>query len=265
MGRISIAKSAKLMLTALCLGACLALCPPIVSAFSVAVYAPPIKNKSQPDAAAINKSQLAALKNYDVIVFIDASNSMKVGDCDQGRSTRWQWCREQTTALRNTLGKSMNGHLKIVAFSDNFKVYPNVEMDSIPSFFAEHKPSGNTDTTRAIKSQLSQYFASRKADKTTRPLLIAMITDGLPDRPQSLSDVIVQATQQMEDPKEIAITFLQVGIDSKATKYLQELDECLISRKARYDIVTTKTYDQLSGGLASALLQSVSPDTVAVK
>ncbi len=263
MGSVSTCKRAKLNLTTLCLSAILALCPSYADAFSVAVYDAAAKVESP--AVVINKTKFETLRNYDVLVFIDASNSMKVGDCDDGRSTRWQWCQEQTIALRNALAKPMNGHLKMVAFSDKFTVYPNVEMDSIPSFFAEHKPSGSTDITRAIKSQLNQYFASRKADKNTRPLLIAMITDGLPDRPQSLSNAIVQATQQMDDPKEIAITFLQVGTDVKATRYLQELDECLISRNARYDIVTTKTYDQLSGGLADALLQSVIPETVAFK
>jgi len=244
----------------------MAFCPAFVSAFSIAVINPNAEKANQA-VNSVDKTQLAALKKYDVIVFIDASRSMRTADCSSGQS-RWQWCREQTMALKNSLAKPMDGHMKLVAFSDNFTVYPNVDWNSIASFFAGHRPQGNTGATRAIKSQLDQYFASRKADrKSTRPLLIAMITDGLPDKPQSLQEAIVDATQKMDDAKEIAITFLQVGTDQKATRYLQELDECLISRKARYDVVTTKTYEQLNAdGLTKALLQSVSDDnTVALK
>lgn len=254
-----------LTLTSLCLSASLALRPITSEAFSIAVISPPAL-VSEP----VEKVKLENLKAYDVIVFIDASHSMAVADC--GGQSRWQWCKEQTVNLSKLLKVQkvpLGEHLKMVAFSDNFKVYPGVSWDSVSQFFECNKPSGNTDMNRAIKSELGQYFAARKALKsggTLRPLLIAMITDGLPDRPLALKETIVEATKQMTESDEIAITFLQVGTDLKATKYLQELDECLVARKAVHDIVKSKTFEQINrAGLVGALLQSVSPTEVAIK
>ncbi|CAN5390748.1 hypothetical protein BH11CYA1_BH11CYA1_43880 [soil metagenome] len=258
---ISARKFLNLATSLLCVSASVALMPMASEAFSIAVISPP--TVSQP----VDKKKLEALKNYDVIVFIDASHSMAVADCD-GQS-RWQWCKEQSTAIRDTLRVPLGSHLKMVAFSENFSVYPDINWNSVAGFFEKNKPSGNTDATRAIKSQLSQYFAARKALKpgeTMRPLLIAMITDGCPDRPQSLRDTIVEASKQLNDSNEVAITFLQVGSDAKATRYLQDLDECLVSRKARYDIVTSKSFAQVNQtGLVNALLESVSPTEVAAR
>ncbi len=260
-----------LTLSSICLSASLALLPITSEAFSIAVISPPAL-VSEP----IDKVKLENLKAYDVIVFIDASHSMAIADC--GGQSRWQWCKEQTINLSKVLKMQkvpLGDHLKMVAFSDNFKVYPDVNWDSVSRFFESNKPSGNTDMNRAIKSELGQYFTARKALSslnpinsrgTSRPILIAMITDGLPDRPLALKETIIEATKQMTESDQIAITFLQVGTDLKATKYLQELDECLVGRKAVHDIVTTKTFEQLNrSGLVSALMQSVSPPEVAVK
>lgn len=257
-----------LTLSSMCLSASLALLPITSEAFSIAVISPPAL-VSEP----IDEVKLENLKAYDVIVFIDASHSMAIADC--GGQSRWQWCKEQTVNLSKVLKMQkvpLGDHLKMVAFSDNFKVYPDVNWDSVSRFFESNKPSGNTDMNRAIKSELGQYFAARKSltslksGGTSRPILIAMITDGLPDRPLALKETIIEATKQMTESDQIAITFLQVGTDLKATRYLQELDECLVGRKAVHDIVTTKTFEQINrSGLVSALLQSVSPTEVAVK
>jgi hypothetical protein len=62
----------------------------------------------------------------------------------------------------------------------------------------------------------------------------------------------------MKNPNEISITFLQVGVDPKATRYLRELDNDLVRGRASYDIVTSKSFDQLNkSGLALALLDAV--------
>lgn len=255
------ARNFKLMaIASLCLSASLALLPLAGDAFSITVPAP------QPTIEpALDRVQLENLKTYDVIVFIDASHSMAIADC-AGQS-RWQWCQTQTKVLRDVLHVPLGNHLRMVAFSDNFKVYPDVAWGSVAGFFASNKPSGNTDMTKAIKSQLAQYFAARKAlapGDRQRPLLIAMITDGLPDRPMALKETIIDATKQMNDADQLAITFLQVGSDAKATKYLQELDECLVSHRAAHDIVKSKTFAEVNQvGLVSALLQSLSPPKVA--
>ena len=242
-------------------------------ALAVAIFAP------QQPAPAVSPQRLAEIANYDVIVFIDSSRSMSKTLAPQSRrsarpvaelpagvsptESRWQWCSEQTESLSQQLQSSLkdhlNDHLKVVLFSDNYKVYKDIDLTSVPAFFASNQPYGNTNANAALRSQLRAYFAARdKNEGPVRPLLVAMITDGCPDDPLALRQTIIDATNKMHDPNEIAITFLQVGVDPQASKYLRELDDCLVGSKARYDIVTTKSFDQLNqSGLAIALLDAV--------
>lgn len=243
-------------------------------AMAVVVFSQKMKIKSPPP---ISERRLSAISEYDVIVFIDASKSMSktlsgerhwtaapVADLPADVSpseSRWQWCSEQTDDLSRQLQKAIKGpagkNLKVVLFNDRYKVFKDVDLSSVPSFFANNHPSGNTNANAALRSQLREYFAARDVDQNVKPLLLAMITDGLPDDPFTLRQTIINATKKMRNPGEIAITFLQVGVDPKATQYLRELDHGL-GKRARYDIVTSKSFQQLNkSGLALALLDAV--------
>jgi len=243
---------------------------PACHALAVVIFNPPEQAKP-----ALPPEKVAELSKHDVIVFIDSSRSMSRSVGPEKRwyspppaafptnvaadKTRWQWCSEQTQNLSNDLKNILKDHLKVVLFSDNFKVYKDVDMESVPHFFSANRPYGNTNATKALRSQLKQYFAARDAaSEKPRPLLVAMITDGCPDDPLLLRQTIIEASNKMHDSDEIAITFLQVGVDPGATKYLRELDECLVGSKAKYDIVSAKSFDQLNqSGLSLALLDAV--------
>jgi hypothetical protein len=227
----------------------------------------------------VTEERLAQIGNYDVIVFIDLSKSMSKSLIQEGRSsegsardlvqvvppgicpsqTRWQWCAEQTELLTRQLHLTPQDHFKVVLFNDRYKEYKNMDLTGVPALFAGNQPSGNTNALGALRSQLREYFAARDQNKdAVKPLLLAMITDGSPDDPLAFRQLIIDATKKMQDPNEIAITFLQVGVDPKSTQYLRELDHGLVGSKARYDIVTTKSFDQVSqSGLALALLDAV--------
>jgi uncharacterized protein YegL len=175
--------------------------------------------------------------------------------------SRWQWCSEQTDNLSQQLQTALSSppdkNIRVVLFNDRYKVFKDVDLNSVPTFFANNRPSGNTNANAALRSQLREYFAARDQEENVKPLLVAMITDGLPDDPLTLRQTIIDATKKMRNPGEIAITFLQVGVDPKATQYLRDLDHGLGSR-AKYDIVTSKSFDQLNkSGLALALLDAV--------
>ncbi len=242
-------------------------------AMAVVVYS----QQMHPTPPPVSDQRLSAIADYDVIVFIDASKSMSKtlsgeahwspmeaaelpADVSPSES-RWQWCSDQTDSLSQQLHKALkcpaDKNLKVVLFNDRFKVFKNVDLSSVPTFFAANRPSGNTNANAALRSQLKEYFAARDQNENVKPLLVAMITDGLPDDPFTLRQTIIDATKRMHNPNEIAITFLQVGVDPKATQYLRELDHGLGSR-AKYDIVTSKSFDQLNkSGLALALLDAV--------
>ena len=243
---------------------------PRANAMTVSIFTPP--EQSRP--AALSGEAIAEMQNYDVVVLIDSSKSMSRSVTTDARfcstinpgvavtpdgQSRWQWCSEQTDILSKQLKNKLKDQLKVVVFSESYKEYQNVDLGSVPTFFISNRPGGMTNATTALRSQFRAFFAARDKQKgEVRPLLVAMITDGAPDDPISLKQVIIDATKKMHKPDEIAITFLQVGVDPKATKYLKDLDDSLVASNARYDIVTSKSFDQLNNsGLAIALLDAV--------
>ena len=243
-------------------------------ALAVVIFSPP----EQAKPAAPPPTRMSQIANYDVIVFIDSSRSMSRSLSPETRWTekpryelpegiapgqsKWQWCAEQTENLSKQLEDNFKNHpddhLKVVMFSDKSTEYKDVDLRSVPTFFANNHPYGNTNANAALRAQLHEYFAKRDTNKdSVRPLLVAFITDGAPDDPFALRQTIIDATKKMQNPDEIAITFLQVGIDPSAGKYLRELD-CGLGSSAKYDIVTTKSFSQLNQtGLAVALLDAV--------
>ena len=62
----------------------------------------------------------------------------------------------------------------------------------------------------------------------------------------------------MTDPKEISVTFLQIGNDAGGELILDQLDQTLVSQNAKYDIVNVRSFTQTRKvGLARALVDVV--------
>jgi hypothetical protein len=107
---------------------------------------------------------------------------------------------------------------------------------------------------------LNEYFARRNdTGGHCKPLAIAIITDGMPDNPRSLRDLIVEATHAMRNPHEITITFLQIGTEREGYELLHDLDQNLLHEGAKYDIVSSKPFpDVVRDGLARSLVDAIS-------
>ena len=116
----------------------------------------------------------------------------------------------------------------------------------------------------ALESQINCYFENKDAyDGHVRPVVIAVITDGLPISPSGVRKAIVKATERMERPDEIAITFLQIGTDRHGVKFVHQLDDKLIAKGARYDIVDCKDFEELQRiGLAQALVDAINEASI---
>jgi hypothetical protein len=242
---------------------------------------------------------VSKLGGYDVVVLVDRSHSMDRRDCplppqeqsvlygagtdddyypyydeeaqkkqrkkNRGkRLSRWEWCRNQTLSFaRDTAPISQDG-LTLVTFSDYVNVYHNVGVGKIASAFAYEQPSGNTDTATALSEQLEDYFVRRhESGGKVRPLAVAIITDGAPNNPKRLRHVIADATQRMNRPDELSITFLQVGNDWRGYELFHDLQKQLRRNGAVYDIVTVRPFKELKTiGLTRALVESITDRTV---
>ena len=216
--------------------------------------------------------ELQQLSNHDVVLIIDKSRSMLIKDCfpaliDNNSAcqiykpvSRWQWCHEQTFQLAKKSKIALPRGLTIVLFAKKFVTYNNADIGSIEAIFAANEPDGGTDTATALSSQIDAYFTRKiNLGERTRPLLIAIISDGCPDNAASFCDVIVKASQNMKQPSEISITFLQVGNDNRAIYLLKQLKNGLLDQNAKFNIVNIIPFPELNKiGLQQAIFDVTS-------
>ncbi len=229
----------------------------------IPVAAPAFKAQAQGNRA-LTQIDLVDLSRHDVVLVIDKSSSMKEQDCPSllhhgWPISRWQWCKEQTMELARQTSSVLPQGLSVVLFSTSSHVFPHVTMNDLPQIFAAYSPGGFTNEAGAVGRTFADYFQRREiAHGKIKPLLIAVITDGLPTNPQSLRDVIVDATKEMRRPDEIKMTFLQVGSDPKGLYFVSDLGRDLKQESAKYDIVSSKTFPELlRAGLTRALVDCI--------
>lgn len=179
--------------------------------------------------------------------------------------TRWEWCRNQAANLANQIKKVLPSGLKISMFSNKYNSYSNVDGGKVETLFNEVEPSGGTHVSKVLQHHFDEYFARRDASGgNTKPLLLAMITDGAPEDAYNAKEAIINATKQMKKSDEILVAILQVGNDRRAPKILATLDHDLVEQHAKYDIVEVKSFEELKKqGLAKTLANLVTREHVA--
>jgi hypothetical protein len=216
---------------------------------------------------------LQILGSRDIILLIDKSGSMGDKDCPPPTEglrfpmrngepipsvSRWDWCEQELISLsRNAAGGLQKG-MRVVLFAGDQTVYDHVNISQVSQIFHNNWPQGSTNAAAALQSQLEQYFSARARGERVRPLVIAIITDGLPNSSGALKQAIVDMTRAVRAPGEIAITFLQIGNDKKGIRLVHEIDDKLVQQGALYDLVDSKDFGELqSVGLGRALVDAI--------
>ena len=67
----------------------------------------------------------------------------------------------------------------------------------------------------------------------------------MPDDPKAVMRLIVETTRKMDSDEELSVTFLQIGKDAGATRFLKALDDELPRAGAKFDICDTITCDDM--------------------
>jgi hypothetical protein len=198
------------------------------------------------------------LENRDYTLIIDKSGSMSIKDSPGGVS-RWQIMQESTLALASKCEEFDPDGITVYLFSGKFKRYDNVTAEKVGTIFYENDPSGRTDLAGVLADALANYF-QRKAKGQTKlnGETILVVTDGEPDDRKAVMRVIIEASQKMERDEELAISFIQVGNDPQATRFLKILDDELQSAGAKFDLVDTITMDDMEDlSLREVLLNAI--------
>lgn len=198
------------------------------------------------------------MKNRDYTLILDKSGSMSTPDQPSGK-TRWQAAEESTVALARKCEQFDPDGITVYMFSSRFKRYDDVTASKVEQIFLENDPVGTTNLATVLMDATNQYF-QRKAAGQSKPdgETILVITDGEPDDRRAVMEVIIEATRRMDRDEELGISFIQVGTDPGATKFLQALDDQLQGVGAKFDICDTVTMDDMADmSLAEVLLSAI--------
>lgn len=198
------------------------------------------------------------LENRDYTLIIDKSGSMATPDQKGGR-TRWVAAQESTLALASKCEQFDPDGITVYLFSGRFKRYDNVTSAKVTQIFQENDPSGSTDLAGVLKHATDDYFR-RKSAGETKPNgeIILVVTDGEPDDRKAVMKVIIEASRRMDVNEELGISFIQVGTDALATRFLKVLDDDLQSAGAKFDMCDTITMEDMEDvSLSEVLLNAI--------
>lgn len=194
----------------------------------------------------------------DYTLIIDKSGSMSTPDQAGGRS-RWEICQESTLALARKCEQFDPDGITVYVFSGKFKRYEEVTAAKVAQIFMENDPAGSTNLSGVLSNALNSYFQKKSAGQAKpNGETIIIVTDGEPDDRRAVFEVIIDATRKMERDEELAISFIQIGSDPSATKFLKALDDQLQGVGAKFDICDTVTLDDLEDmSLADVLMNAI--------
>ena len=200
------------------------------------------------------------ISNRDYYLILDKSGSMTEEDTSVPGQNRWEAAEESTLALTRRICRLDNDGITVYAFSRTFRRYDDVKDAAIvKNIFLENEPFGGTNLAPVLRDAFEDYFQNKsKGQSENKGATVLVITDGAPDSQKDVVKEIISATKRMTDPREIGISFIQIGHDNRATRFLQYLDDNLQSEGALHDIVDTIKIDTIEEiGLTQALINAI--------
>jgi uncharacterized protein YegL len=199
-----------------------------------------------PNAAAQPATTGFNLNNVEVVIAIDTSGTMKEQDVRPNSPlTRLEAVHESASALAAELEKYDDDGITVVRFAGKVRIYDGVTHAKVDQVFAEFRPMGSTATDEALRQIIDKFMDKRQQKGDVKPCCIIVFTDGEPDNPIGVAQVIVDATKKIKSRDELGILFIQVGNDPGATAYLEKLNNHLTDAGAAFDIVAVTQLDKL--------------------
>ncbi len=194
------------------------------------------------------------MRNY--VLVIDRSGSMGEAVGGGNNQSRWEAARESVMAVARKCQEMDPDGIDVYTFNSRFQYFPSTTAEKVTQIFREVAPMGGTDFIPVLQDAFDRHF------KGDRPTTVLVVTDGEPSTgtqgQKDLARLLVQTANRIEGDAELAISFLQIGRDPGAAAFLRKLDDELQSAGAKFDIVDTKTFDDLeSVSIEDALLAAV--------
>ena len=175
-------------------------------------------------------TDLAILGLYDIVIFADDSGSMATTEPTEDNMKRFDIMKNviETIGFWSTL---MDPDGIVVRFF-NSSIEGNGIGNSadVSKLFNKVKPSGSTPMGKNLKSRIFNKIIQPviNAHELSRPVLIITVTDGVPDSQSDVINSICEiknfCSQTIYGSNTVAFSFAQIGTDSGATEYLNQLD-----------------------------------------
>jgi len=190
----------------------------------------------------------------DYVLIIDKSGSMA--------GSRWKEARDAVKQIAPKVVEADPDGVTLYFFSDGKPAkYENVQTSQqVNDCFERVKPGGSTDLAGVLQAAFDEHFASSRVKAGYppghAPTTILCITDGEPNDKESVIKVIIKAANRIREDPELSVSFIQIGTDKDATKFLQKLDDGLEKKGAKFDIVDTLTAEKMKGMSFSDLIRN---------
>jgi Mg-chelatase subunit ChlD len=195
----------------------------------------------------------------DYVLVVDRSASMEEPAKAGSSQTRWEYAQETTMALARKCAAFDDDGIDVYTFNRTFQKFEGTTPENVKQIFASVNPGGSTDFLPVLKDAFDTHFRKGK-----KPTTIIVLTDGEPsDRDagrKALQDLIVATSKKLEVDAELAVTFIQVGNDPSATAFLKTLDDDMVKAGAKFDIVDTKTADEVENMTVEQVLEAAVND-----
>jgi hypothetical protein len=190
--------------------------------------------------------KFAFLSEFDTKFLIDDSGSMA--------GSNWRETRAAIEAIAETCVKYDEDGIDIYFINKNEK-YENVTSASaVREIFESTRPKGRTPLGQRLLKILSPYVLRCEKGEEPKPINVIVITDGVAD--DDVGSVVEGAAKRLDKihamPWQVGIQFFQVGRDTEATAFLEELDDDLTTKPENAgmrDIVDTQPYRAQSGSV----------------
>ena len=207
------------------------------------------------DIEPLTKNELRRLSKFEVAMIIDHSKSMDEG-IGWGKGapiSRWEWCRREAESLSNQIASSFPSGITVVPFSTRADRYANVKGEKLNDIFKWTIPDGGTRLDEALGIELDHFLSEKSKNTQTKPLLIAVITDGAPNDPHRAMEEIIHISRKIHRD-EVRIVFFMIGEDPRSMAFIDFVKENRIAAGIPFDIVSSHSFVEVNEvGLARCI------------
>lgn len=179
----------------------------------------------------------------DYVITVDQSGSMST-DVRPGY-TRWQQGQEYVMAMAKFANQYDPDGIKVITFNGRYQEFDNVTDQKVAEVFNTLSPMGGTRMAPALEAAFESYRKRKAAGETNNGEINIVLSDGEPSDRLEVMKAIATFTQSLDSDDEYGLSFIQVGNDSGAKSFLKALDDDLVNAGAKFDIVDTKTCDEI--------------------